>query len=701
MAKPTIAPYGAWKSPVTAGLLVGGMIGLAEIVLDGDDVYWLEGRPTEGGRNVVVRRDAGGHTVDITPATFNVRTRVHEYGGGAYTVVDGVVYFANFADQRVYRQAAGAAPAGGPPERSAPAGATPAALTPSGVDMRYADFVFDRRRNRLICVREEHTPDGQVINTLAGLPLGEMSTGGEEGGGAGRATLDLQPPAHDFFSSPRLSPDGSRLAWLCWNHPNMPWDSTELWLAGLDREGRLADARPVAGGLEAASPEAGRPLESIFQPEWSPDGNLYFVSDRTGWWNLYCLTADGDEAIFPMAAEFGLPQWVFGMATYGFESAERLVCLYNERNVWTMGVLTLGPGSAVAGQSAAAQSAAPDGSTLAAMQPLDLPFVSLASLAVAPGRVYCLAGSSSEPEVLVQVDLATQAVTVLRSSSSLQIDRGYISVAQDIDFPTTGGLTAHAFLYSPKNRDYLAPPDELPPLLVLSHGGPTAGSDAALSLGLQFWTSRGFAVLDVNYGGSTGYGRDYRARLDGQWGIVDVDDCVNGALYLAEQGLVDRNRLAIRGGSAGGYTTLAALTFHDVFRAGASHYGIGDLETLATDTHKFESRYLDRLVGPYPAARAVYLARSPIYHVDRLATPVILLQGLEDRVVPPAQAESMFAALKAKGIPVAYLPFPGEQHGFRKAENIQRALEAELYFYSKIFGFALAEPVEPVKIENL
>lgn len=676
MAEPTLAPYGAWKSPITAGLLVGGSIGLAEIVLEGDDVYWLEGRPTEGGRNVIVRRDAGGHTVDITPSGFNVRTRVHEYGGGAYTVVDGVVYFANFADQRVYRQAPGAAPE---------------PLTPPGVDMRYADFVFDRRRNRLIGVREEHTPEGEVINTLAALPLGGTTAGPEEGGGASRATLDLQPPAHDFFSNPRLSPDGSRLAWLCWNHPNMPWDGTELWLAGLDRDGGLVDARPVVG-----SSEAGRPPESIFQPEWSPDGNLYFVSDRTGWWNLYCLTDDGDEAIFPMAAEFGLPQWVFGMSTYGFESAERLVCLYNERNVWTMSVLTpgSGPSAARGGPSAA-------GATLATIQPLDLPFVSLHSPAVAPGRVYCLAGSSGEPEALVQVDLATQHIAVLRSSSNLQVDRGYISVAQDIDFPTTGERTAHAFFYPPKNRDTLAPPNELPPLLVLSHGGPTAGSDAALRLGLQFWTSRGFAVLDVNYGGSTGYGRDYRARLDGQWGIVDVDDCVNGALYLAEQGLVDRNRLAIRGGSAGGYTTLAALTFRDVFRAGASHFGIGDLETMVTDTHKFESHYLDRLVGPYPAARAVYQARSPIHHVDRLATPVILLQGLEDRVVPPAQAESMFAALKAKGIPVAYLPFPGEQHGFRKAENIQRALEAELYFYAKVFGFELAEPVEPVKIENL
>ena len=682
MAEPTLAPYGAWKSPITAGSLAGGTIRLAEIKLDGDDVYWLEGRPAEGGRNVVVRRDATGQTVDITPAGFNVRTRVHEYGGGAYTVVDGVVFFANFADQRLYRQAPGA---------------PPAALTPAGVDMRYADFVFDRRRNRLICVREEHTPNGQVINTLAALPLDGTAGGAEQGGDMSRATVDLRPPGHDFFSNPRLSPDGSRLAWLAWNHPNMPWDATELWLAGLDREGGLVDVRTVAGGQEAGGQEAASPPEFIFQPEWSPDGNLYFVSDRTGWWNLYRLTADGDEAIFPMAAEFGLPQWVFGMATYRFELAERLVCLYNASNVWSMGVLTLGAVPTFGGAARPAD----EGSTLATLQPLDLPYVSLGYPAVAPGRVYCLAGSSDQPEALVQVNLARQQVNTLRSCSRLPVDRGYISVGQDIAFPSGGGLSAHAFFYPPKNRDYLAPPDELPPLLVLSHGGPTAGSDAALRLGLQFWTSRGFAVLDVNYGGSTGYGRDYRRRLNGQWGIVDVDDCVNGASYLVKQGLVDRERLAIRGGSAGGYTTLAALTFRDVFRAGASHYGVGDLETLATDTHKFESRYLDRLVGPYPAERAVYLERSPIYHVDRLATPVILLQGLEDRVVPPAQAESMFAALKARGVPVAYLPFPGEQHGFRKAENIQRALEAELYFYSKVFGFPLAEPIEPVKIENL
>lgn len=644
MSEPTIAPYGAWKSPITPELIVGGTVGLGSIHLDGADVYWIESRPTEGGRNVVVRRTPDGRIHDVTPMPFNARTRVHEYGGGEYLVHEGVVFFSNFADQRLYRQEIGAAPR---------------PITPEAA-FRYADAALDARRSRLICVREDHTAaDREAVNTLAAVAC-------EGDGTTGQALM----AGADFYASPRLSPDGSRLAWLAWNHPNMPWDGCELWVADVQADGSLADARRVAGG----------PTESIFQPAWSPTGVLHFVSDRTGWWNLYRWRDGRVEPLCEMAAEFGLPQWVFGLATYAFVAPDRLACAYTQNGVWRLALLD---------------------TETQALTPLDLPYTEIGGVRAAAGRVFFNAASPTQAAALVSLDLATGATTVLRRSSTAAVDAGYLSLPQPISFPTEGGLTAHALYYPPANRDYRAPDGERPPLLVLSHGGPTGATSAALRLSIQFWTSRGFAVVDVNYGGSTGYGRAYRERLNGQWGIADVDDCVNAARYLAGRGLADENRLAIRGGSAGGYTTLATLTFRNVFKAGASHFGISDLEALATDTHKFESRYLDGLVGPYPGRRDLYIARSPIHFTDRLATPLILLQGLEDRVVPPSQAEKMFAAVKAKGLPVAYVPFAGEQHGFRKAENIKRALEAELYFYSRVFGFELADAVEPVQIENL
>lgn len=638
MPEPIIAPYGAWKSPITPDLIVAGTVGLNAIRVDGDDVYWIESRPTEAGRNVIVRRTPDGRTADLTPMPFNARTRVHEYGGGEYLVHDGVVYFANFADQRLYRQEAGAAPQ---------------PITPEGA-LRYADAVMDARRGRLICVREDHTAaDREAINALVAVACDGDPAGGH-----------VLVSGNDFYASPRLSPDGRRLAWLTWNHPNMPWDGCELWVADVQADGSLAGARLVAGG----------PAESIFQPEWSPTGELHFVSDRTGWWNLYRWRDGRVEPLCEMAAEFGLPQWVFGMSTYAFVAPDRIACAYTQNGIWRLALLD---------------------TTTKTLTPLDLPYTEIGGVRGAPGAAFFTAASPTEATAVVRLDVASGTITVLRRSSAVTVDAGYLSVPQPIEFPTEGGLTAHALYYPPANRDYRAPAGERPPLLVLSHGGPTGATSSALRLGIQFWTSRGFAVVDVNYGGSTGYGRAYRERLNGQWGIVDVDDCVNAARYLAGRGLADENRLAIRGGSAGGYTTLAALTFRKVFKAGASHFGVSDLEALATDTHKFESRYLDRLVGPYPERRDLYIARSPIHFTDRLATPLILFQGLEDRVVPPSQAEKMFAAVKAKGLPVAYVPFEGEQHGFRKAENIKRTLEAELYFYSRVFGFPLADAMEP------
>jgi dipeptidyl aminopeptidase/acylaminoacyl peptidase len=450
----------------------------------------------------------------------------------------------------------------------------------------------------------------------------------------------------------------------------MPWDGTELWVGKLNDNGSLTEKEKIAGGSD----------ESIFQPEWSPEGILNFVSDCTGWWNIYRWSKNKVEPLCPMAAEFGQPQWVFGASLYGFASERRIICTYFEDGCDFLAALN---------------------TETKTLDRFDLPFSTVSQVRCAGDRVVFIGASPTASTSLVSLNLTTHEFKVLRRSRESQVDAGYLSVPRPIEFPTERGLTAHGYFYAPQNRDHTAPKTEKPPLLVMSHGGPTSSSSASLKYSIQYWTSRGIAVLDVNYGGSSGYGRAYRERLNGQWGIIDVDDCVNGARYLAQRGEVDGNRLAIRGGSAGGYTTLCALTFRDVFKAGASHYGIGDLEALARDTHKFESRYLDRLIGPYPERRDLYVERSPIHFTDRLNCAMILFQGLEDKIVPPNQAEKMVEAVRAKKLPVAYLAFEGEQHGFRKAENIKRVLEAELYFYSKVFGFELAEPVEPVEIENL
>jgi dipeptidyl aminopeptidase/acylaminoacyl peptidase len=640
------APYGSWKSPITSVLIVTDAINIersAQIALDGKDIYWVETRPTENGRTVIVRGSPDGTVVDVTPPMFNARTRVHEYGGGAFTVEDGTVYFSNFVDQRLYRQ---------------DPGGMPQPITPEA-DLRYADGVIDRRRRRIICVCEDHSKGGhEATNSLVGIRL--------DGVGSCQTLVS----GNDFYASPRINPDGSRLAWLTWNHPNMPWDSSELWVGDITGAGSVNHEQRIAGGAN----------ESICQPKWAPDGTLYFISDRTGWWNLYRWKGGRVEILCRMEAEFGVPHWSFGTSTYGFESAGSIICTY------------IRDGSSYL--------ASLDTSTRQ-IRTIDIPYTSITFLQAMPGGAVFIAGSPSEATAVVRLSLATGKMEVLRRSTEVTIDPGYLSIPRTIDFPTENGLTAHAFFYAPKNRDFVATQGERPPLLVISHGGPTGATSSEFNLMIQYWTSRGFAVADVNYGGSSGYGRAYRQRLDGQWGIVDVDDCVNCAQYLIKRGDVDADRVAIRGGSAGGYTTLAALTFRKLFKAGASYYGVSDLEALEKDTHKFESRYSDRLIGPYPARRDLYRERSPINFVERLSCPVIFFQGNEDKVVPPNQAEKMVDALRQKGMPVAYLLFEGEQHGFRRAQNIKRALDAELYFYSKIFQFTLPEPVEPVQIENL
>lgn len=641
MSGKNVAPYGEWKSSITADLIVGETVGLGQVACDASDLYWTELRPSEKGRTVLRRRDAAGTLTDLTPEGFNVRSRAHEYGGGSYAVADGTVWFCNGGDQRLYVQ-----------DRGAP----PRALTAEG-PWRYADMQVDATRRRIVAVREDHDETlAEPANTLVAI--------GFDG------AVTVLAAGADFYAAPRLSPDGSRLAWLTWDHPDMPWDACRLWLAEIAANGSLSDPRCIAGGEG----------EAVFQPAWSPDGVLHFVTDPTGWWNLYRWDGSRPVAVCPMAAEFGLPQWVFGMTTYGFDGSNGIVATYCDRGIWRLGRIDR---------------------TIGNLIEYDTAFCDFGSLKVAGNRAFFIAGHASEPPSLVALDLADGEVETVCRSTEAAIDPGQVSVAEAVRFPTTGGRQAHGFYYAPANGGYMAPDGELPPLIVKSHGGPTGQTGQSLNLKTQYWTSRGFAVLDVNYGGSTGFGRAYREQLLGNWGIVDVDDCVAGANFLVGQGKADGARLTITGGSAGGYTTLCALTFRDRFKAGASHYGIGDLSTLATDTHKFESRYLDRLIGPWPEAEDVYRERSPVHFADRLDCPVAFFQGLDDRVVPPNQAEAMVAALRAKGTPVAYCPFEGEGHGFRQAANMKRALEGELYFYGRIFGFLPSDEIAPLTIENL
>jgi dipeptidyl aminopeptidase/acylaminoacyl peptidase len=643
---PKIAPYGSWKSPITSELIVAQSVSLTDVRLDGGNIYWLEGRPQEQGRNVIVRAGAAGETPrDLTPAPFNVRTRVHEYGGGAWLVADGAIVFSNFADGRLYRQGDGA-----------PQPLTPAPPTPAR-GWRFADGVIDKPRNRWIGVREDHGGDGEAVNTIVAVDLQ----------GAGTEPGRVLARGNDFFSSPRLSPDGSKLLWLAWDHPNMPWNGTTLYLAAIGADGALSTPEAIAGGV----------AESIFQPEWSPDGTaIVFVSDRSGWWNFYAHDAGtrATRALLAMEAEFGVAQWVFGMATYAFAGPDRIVCTYSTSGLGRLSILDVESG---------------------ALTPIALPFTDISTVRADRDTVAFLGGSPGIPGSVVALDLRSGRHRVLKQSTEI-LERAdlriadYLTTVEPVEFPTRNGKTAFGLFYPPFNPDAAAPAGEKPPLLVKVHGGPTSSASSTLSLRNQFWTSRGIAVLDVNYGGSTGFGRAYRERLYGNWGVVDVEDCINGVKFLGAKGKVDAKRAVITGGSAGGYTTLAALAFHDFFQGGASHYGVSDIAALARDTHKFESRYLDWLIGPYPQQEALYRERSPLFHADRLTKPVIFFQGDEDAVVPPSQTEVMVDALRRNGNRVGYFLFAGEQHGFRKAGNIQRSIDAELYFYAiEVFGTGL------------
>jgi dipeptidyl aminopeptidase/acylaminoacyl peptidase len=651
MTQSRVVPYGAWPSPITAELVAQAGIRLSAPWLEGGVVWWLEGRPVEGGRVVLVRKEEGAEPVDVTPPGFSVRTMVHEYGGGAYCLHGDTVVFTNFADQRLYRQEVGG---------------EPVPLTPeTGGRDRYADGRVTPDGTLWIGVRERHRRSGKptdVLNELVAVSLVDE-----------RDVLEIAAGRH-FYAAPRISPDGTRLSFLAWNLPWMPWDGCELYAATLRPNGALTEVEHVAG-IDGE--------ESIWQPDWSPAGDLVFASDRSGWWNLERVRAGERSVLHAAEAEFGYPAWAFGLSSYAFLGDGRIVCGFDSGGRTHFGILDPERGD---------------------LTPLDLPYDAWRSpyVVAEDTTVVLLAGSATIPAEVARIDVATGEREVVRPGETVPVPTEYFSIPRAIEFPTEGGVTAHGLHYRPTNPEVVPPEGERPPLIVMCHGGPTGNATPLFSLEKQFWTSRGFAIVDVNYGGSTGYGRAYRERLNGNWGVVDLQDCVNAARFLVAEGEADPDRLLVTGGSAGGYTTICALTFTDVFAAGTSYFGLADLEQFADgNTHKFELRYEHTLVGPYPEARELYRERSPIHFTDRITTPMLVLQGADDEIVPPSQAELIVSALRERGIPHAYLLFEDEGHGFRKAETIVRSLEAELSFYRQVLGIESDEPLPPLEIANL
>jgi dipeptidyl aminopeptidase/acylaminoacyl peptidase len=637
----TIAPYGSWVSPVSVEQLTSSSVGLSAVQIDGRFVYWLEVRADEGGRASLWRRlIAGGEPAEVTPAPTYVRDKVHEYGGGEYHVSGGTVVYAEYSDGRLY---------------AVSGDGRPRPITPEGA-FRFGDIRVHPERALVLAVREDHSGIGEPANTIVALDL----DGPNLGGGA------VLCAGADFYSTPELSA-GGRLAWTQWNHPNMPWDSATIMVGSLSGT-TVVGSQSVAGGTS----------ESAVHPRWLGD-KLIFVSDRTNWWNLYLWSEEGVRPLCTTQAEFCEPQWALGQRPYAIIDHDHLLCSVNRGGEQSIAVLEITNG------------------TLRPVAPLR---TAATSLAVGGRGAAAVLTYPDRPSALALLDLEDGHWTTVRSSAAMIMHAASVSLARPVSWTGEQG-TVYGYFYPPVNAGCSGPAGSLPPLITLSHGGPTAFAAPDFKIAYQFWTSRGFAILDVNYSGSTGYGRAYRNRLKGGWGVVDVQDCIAGALSMGAQRLADPARLAIRGVSAGGFTTLAALTTSDVFAAGVSQYGIADLEALATDTHKFEARYLDSLVGRYPEERAIYTKRSPIHHLDQLSAPILLLQGTEDRVVPPTQAEVLAEAARQKHLPVALIMFEGEGHGFRRAETIKAAAEAQIYFFGRIFGFEPADRVPPIAIDNL
>ena len=641
-----VAPYGAWESHITTELIVSESISLGDVLLSDGNVFWQEMRPLEGGRYTIMHQSEDGTKHEILPKSYNARTRVHEYGGGAFLVDKCEVYFSNFSDQQIYKTTLTG---------------TEASQVTYDSTFRFADGVIDSQNHRIIYVAEKHDGKTEPVNCLVSVNL---TNAGE---------INTIASGADFYSSPVISPNGENLAWIQWNHPNMPWDSTELHIADLEENG-IRNSRKILGQGE-----------SICHPLWSPQGVLHYVSDISGWWNIYKYENGMSHNLTPYDAEFTQAQWGLGVRFYDFIDDGQILCSYNTLGFWKIGLL--------------------DTITLKLSDVdiiPDMTEINRSGLKANKGKGLLAAGSADTSHTLYLYQLdSIQKLIKVQESTQNKIESTHFSKPQPVKYMTSDEQECHAFYYPPTNINYEAPKSTKPPLIILSHGGPTGATSTTLNLSIQYWTNRGFAILDVNYRGSTGYGTKYRKALNGNWGVSDVDDCVSGGKYLVSEGLADPGKIAIKGGSAGGFTTLACLAFTDFFKAGASYYGVSDLTALAEETHKFESRYLDSMVGKYPEEIQKYIERSPINHTDNLSCPVILFQGLEDKIVLPNQSQKMYSSLKSKGIPVSYLEFEGEQHGFRKSENIQRTLAAELYFYSQIFEFDPFEPIEPINIENL
>ena len=654
MKQHTIADYGNWPSPITPSSLVEGVRGIGSLQYDSGFVYWLESRPEEAGRQTIMRWHQDSGIEEILPAPFNARSRVHEYGGTSYTVYENVIWFSHFDDQRLYRIIPGSNPQ--------PITAECQSGSKINSTLRFAACKPDISRNRLICVREDHRAEGEPRNELVAVSMDGSDQQGE--------ILFAQS---DFVSAAQLSSDGLSIAFFSWSHPNMPWDNTTLWSANFQQDGSLCNVTQHNVDTQ----------ESVIDPKWSVSGELYALTDRSNWWSLYRVSGTSFEAVahHENEVEIGGPMWSLGASYYAFIDRNSAVTVMNRGGVEHLSILDLEGNGCYT---------------------IPIPgLTSVASMVVADERIMAVLKFANKPSVLVSFKTDGTDILVIRTTSN-NADPAWSSPYQLVTFPTgDGNAVAHGIYLPPQNPDVGAPADQTPPLIVTVHGGPTGVSSPGYSLAQQFWTSRGFAILDLNYRGSTGFGREYRRALYGNWGIADVEDAVAGAKWLSDQKLADPERLIIRGGSAGGFTVLAAHAFHNTFSAGASHYGVSDLTILAKETHKFESRYIDQVIGPYPEYANVYQERSPINHLDNFNAPLIMLQGLEDNVVPPNQSEMIFEALKTRSIPTAYVSFEGEGHGFRKAENIVHAIQAELYFYSKVLNMPVVDDLPELKIENL